>query len=311
MVLVLDGKTDLNQISLTGVRAITLIGLLAVAPRSLEEIRQAFLDYKIIDKSASDDIIRIDLNTIKSFGCEISRSSAKTDFKYVLSKHPFTIPITKSDVKTLKRLFDKIKNTIELSKLLECDKFLNKIAEYIYDKELKEEFLGISPLKHYNTEIVKDLVFDCMQGYTVKLLYKKQYTQNPVEKEIITQRLLFSNDKLYLYGFDLEKQDSVTLLFKRIKSILSRRITDKGFKQKSLKVNFILKDLDSCLLTENERILEKKKNGHLIEGNYFNQFLATQRILSLGEKCIVTEPIEFRNSIISKLKEMRKIYEKE
>ena len=48
MVLILDGKTDLNQISLTGIRAITLMGLLMVAPRSMKEIREAFLEYKII-----------------------------------------------------------------------------------------------------------------------------------------------------------------------------------------------------------------------------------------------------------------------
>ena len=42
----IDGVTDLNQISLTGVRAIALIGLLIVAPRSLEEIREALRDLK-------------------------------------------------------------------------------------------------------------------------------------------------------------------------------------------------------------------------------------------------------------------------
>ena len=36
-------KTELNQISLTGMRAIVLIGLLIEAPRTLEEIREKFI----------------------------------------------------------------------------------------------------------------------------------------------------------------------------------------------------------------------------------------------------------------------------
>ena len=48
----------------------------------------------IIDEKTSNDILRIDLNTIKTMGCDISRSSPKTDHKYVLSKHPFEFKIT-------------------------------------------------------------------------------------------------------------------------------------------------------------------------------------------------------------------------
>ena len=84
-------KTELNQISLTGLRALVLIGLLIAKPRSFNEIRRAFIDLKIIDEKTSNDILRIDLNTIKLMGCDISRSSAKTDFRYILTKHPFSI----------------------------------------------------------------------------------------------------------------------------------------------------------------------------------------------------------------------------
>ena len=81
-------KTELNQISLTGMRALILVGLLIKAPRSLEEIKETFINYNIMEKSHSNDIIRIDLNTLRAMGCEISRASIKTNYKYVLTKHP-------------------------------------------------------------------------------------------------------------------------------------------------------------------------------------------------------------------------------
>lgn len=311
MVLVLDGKTDLNQISLTGVRAITLIGLLSIAPRSMEEIRQAFIDLKIMEESHSDDILRVDLNTIKSFGCEISRPNAKTGFKYVLKKHPFNIQIDLEDTKILKRLLDKIKNDAEISILIECDKFLDKLAGYIENEEVKEAFLGVSPLKRYNSEILNELAIACANGYTVKIAYQKPYVPKPVDKDIVAQKLIFQNDKLYLYGYDLGKRESVTLLFKRIKSILSKRITTENFEQNTTNVKFILKDFEANALIDNEKVIKITNGGVLVEGNYFNEFTAIQRILSFGSKCTVLEPSDFKDKIISKLKEMRKLYEKQ
>lgn len=305
-----DKEIDFNQISLTGLRAIVLIGLLSVAPRSIAEIQQKFIEYGIMDESQSNDIIRIDLSTVKSFGCEILRSSMKTNFKYVLTKHPFTINITMDDVKIFKHLFDKIKNSISIYKLLECDSLLHKISLYICDEEVKEAFLGISPLKYYNIDSIKELLAACINNYTVKLQYKKSYSCSLSEKDIVAQKLVFKNGKLYLYGYDLQKNDSVTLLFSRITSIESKQLTDKKYVQNRLVIKFRLKDCDSDILMPEESILSGNEKDCIIEGSYFNEFLAVQRILSLGSACTVIEPFEFRNKIISKLKEMRKIYEK-
>jgi len=311
MALVLDEKYDLNQVSLTGVRALVLMGLLVTSPRSLEEIREKFLEYNIMDNSQSNDILRIDMNTLKSFGCEISRSSAKTGFKYVLTKHPFDIKISKDETKMLKKVFDKIKNSLDITKLIELDKFLNKLSKHIYDPETKETFLGISPLKYYNMEMVKELYAACANNYTVKLDYRKSYSKQPDRKEIVAQKLVYNNDKLYLYGFDIEKQENVTLLFNRIKAVISKSLTTNKIKSGTLKIKFLSKDFDTDFLTTEENILESNDSGYIIEGNYHNEFLAIQRILSLGSKCTVIEPLAFKNKIISKLKEMRKLYEKE
>lgn len=305
-----DKNIDLNQISLTGVRAIVLIGLLSIKPRSLKEIRHKYIEYGIMDKSQSDDMIRIDLSTIKSFGCKISRSSAKTNFQYVLSKHPFKVNINEHDVKTIKHLFDKIKNKISIQKLLDYDALSDKISKCISDEKVKEAFLGISPLKYYDTDFLKELYAACVNNYTVELMYKKAYSANAEEKSIVAQKLVFQNGKLYLYGYDLGKKDSVTLLFNRIKSIKSKKLTDKDYTQKPVFIRFILKNFNYEMLTQEEKIVKKETNTCTVEGSYFNEFLAIQRILSFGAHCTVVEPVEFRNKIISKLKEMRKIYEK-
>lgn len=305
-----DEINDLNQISLTGVRAIALIGLLIMAPRSIEEIKKAFVDMNIMDKTQSNDILRIDLNTVKAMGCEISRSSKSTQYKYVLKKHPFSLPVTLDDYKILKRVYDKIKYNADIHTLIKYDNLFKKIAAFIFDNELKEAFLGISVLKQFKIDFLEELISDCSSEKTLELMYKKLASEQASRKEIIAQKIVFNNDKIYLYGYDINKKDSIVLNIKNIVSVLSKKLTDNNIKSKQLKIKFFMKDFGTDSPTDEENIIEIKDNGYLVEGHYFNDFLATQRILSFGTNCTVIEPLDFKNNIISKLKEMRKVYEK-
>ena len=95
-------KAELNQISLTGMRGLVIIGLLMEAPRTLEEIRAKLIELNILEQEHSNDILRIDLNTLRAMGCEITHANAKTNFKYVLLKHPFSLNITEEEIGTIK-----------------------------------------------------------------------------------------------------------------------------------------------------------------------------------------------------------------
>ena len=196
-------KTELNQISLTGVRGIVLAGLLIMQPRSLEEIRKAFIELNIMENENSDDILRIDLNTLKIMGCEISRASAKTGFKYVLGKHPFAFKIDDEEIGLLKKAYNQAKTHTDMLGILSYDDLFRKIASRVCEEDKKEALLGISILKRYDIEMLKDLLLDCSQGRTLNLVYKKPSSTSEESKEVVAQKLVFQNDKVYLYGFDL------------------------------------------------------------------------------------------------------------
>ena len=55
--------------------------------------------------------------------------------------------------------------------------------------------------------------------------------------------------------------------------------------------------------------LKTLEKYYVVEGTYHNDFWAMQRVLSLGYKCTVIEPLDFKNSVIEKIKEMRSTYE--
>ena len=301
-------KADLNQISLTGLRALVFIGLLISKPRSFEEIRNAFMELKIIEKTNSDDILRIDLNTIKIMGCEIQRCSQKTGYKYILTKHPFSIKITTKEVEVLKKVYNSIKKEVSLSVLLKYDELFKKIAFHVNDEETREALLGVSVFKYFDPSVIAILYDDCKFKRSLKLVYRKVSSKYETTKNIIAQDLVFKNDKIYLHGFDKDIQEPTVLNLRNILSILERTTETLEIPQKSFEIKFRVRNFDPDMLEENETILEAKTDYCVIRGIYHNEFLATQRIMSFGAKCVVLEPLEFKNSIIEKIKEMRKTY---
>jgi len=301
-------KTDLNQISLTGLRAIVLIGLLIVEPRSLKDIKDAFIKYKIADESFSNDALRVDLNTIKTFGCEISRPCKTNDYKYILLNHPFQLKFEKDEILVLKKVYNIAKETMDIRTIIDIHCFFEKIAFFICDEEIREMILGISSLKHYDINLVKGIYSETIKGKILTLNYLKPNTSKTVVMDVLTEEVVLKNDKLYLYCFDIVKKISLMLNFKRIKAVTNSKCNNEDYCSGCV-VRFLYKDLRIDNLENNEKILEETSEGYIVEGKYHNDFIAIQRMLYLGEKSIILEPIEIKNKIIDKLKEMRKIYE--
>ena len=302
-------KKELCQISLTGARAIILLGLLMEAPRSLEEIKQLFIQYGLMKEDASYDVIRIDLNTLKLAGCEISRAGASTDHKYKLLSHPFSLDITPEEISVIKKAYNKIKSSLSINTLIQYDLLFKKIAKFVNNLEVKEKLYGISPLKYYKYDFIKELQEDCNHNRILKILYRDPVTKKTNELDVSASQLVFKNDKIYLFGYNLNLKAAITLNIKRIVKILSRKNSDGNIKLIPITVTFKLTNFGSEGLDENEKIIEGNiSEGFIIKGQYHNEFLAIQRILSFGSACTVIKPNDFKEKIIESLKKMKEIY---
>ena len=299
---------DINQVSLTGVRGIVLLALLIDAPRSLQEIRQAYLNLKIMEPEHSDDIIRIDINTLKASGCDITREKKKTGYKFTLLSHPFSLKLTMDEVNLLKKVYNRIKNRSGIELMLKYDELFRKLASYVDEQEIKEKLYGISILKNYNIDFVKELLEDCEEKRVLTLIYKNPTAKEESQKDISAQKLVLQNDNIHLYGYDFDKKRSIVLNIKRIKSIITRYTGLGKIEAEIITVKFLLKNSGKEVLEENEQIIETTDDGIIVEGKYYNDFIAAQRILSFGANCIVYEPEDFKQDIIQKLKSMRRVY---
>lgn len=301
-------KIAVNQYSLTGMRALVLLKLLMEEPRSFKEIKKHYIDYKLMDATGSDDVVRIDINTLREMNCDISRADAKTNYKYHLLNHPFALDIKQDEINVLKKVYKKIKEESNIMTLLKYDELFKKLAEHVANDSIREELYGLSALKNYDSIDIYSLVSDCKEHKVLKLLYKNPESKKESEKEICAQQLVFKNDKIYLYGYDRSMDQSIILNIKRIKAILGKSLGGDGIQTKASQVKFILKDYAADNLEENETIFETLQDGFVVVGDYHNEFIATQRILSFGAHCTVIEPEEFKQKIIQKLKNIRNNY---
>ena len=184
-----------KQVSLTGARALILLVALAEGPKKFEDIRQFVIDCGVADRAYSIDTIRIDINTLKKIGCEITKATKRNNHQYALISHPYKINISNEEIKALKVIYEKISKTASPKKLLDYHYLFEHIANITSLDEIKEQLLGISLLKSENLELIKSLVADEKCHNRVKILYSLPH-QEDIEYDITIEKLGLRNGKL-------------------------------------------------------------------------------------------------------------------
>src|SRR5574344_947482 len=297
-----------RQISLTGVRAIVILALLNIKPCSFEEIKDFLVSSNIVSREYSVDTIRIDLNTLKYIGCNISKATKSTNNMYILRSHPFQLNLTEEEIDTLKKIYKTIYKNLSVDRLLEYDELFAKLAETVCDTKVKEQLNGISFLKHYDKKLIKDLLMDCEKQTQLKILYDAPNTK-PTEYNITNEKLGFRSDKLYVYCYNHSLKKHTFLNFSRIKDVLARKLRNDDFKTDDTIIEFEVNNYKNYELEEYEKIVDTKENYIKVTGSYYTDFIAMQRMLYFASDCTIISPDDMKENLIENLKKMRSQYE--
>lgn len=303
-----DEQCNPRQISLTGIRAIVLLALLNTKPCTFEEIKEFFISSNIVDREYSIDTIRIDLNTLKYIGCEISKATKRTNNKYVLLSHPFQLTFSEDEVATLAKVYKSIYKNLSVERVLEYDELFSKLADNIQDEKIKELLKGISILKKLNKELIKELINDSYRNTRLTILYSSGNTKD-VEYDITVEKLGFRSAKLYIYCYNHSIKKRTFLNFSRIKKVLFRNLRSNCVDSDDTVVEFTLKNYKNYSLEDYETIINIQGNTATIKGAYYTDFIAIQRMLFFASDCKIISPIELKEELINKLQSMRAQYD--
>ena len=91
---------------------------------------EEYTKHPLIKDIDSDDTIRNDINALRDAGCEISYAT-KLNNPYRLIKHPFNIVLKKSQLRALKKVYNRFYENFTFEELFALDSFFEKL-HYLY-----------------------------------------------------------------------------------------------------------------------------------------------------------------------------------
>ena len=193
-------KTATSKISITAYRAIKLLEMLIVSPRSSSDILNAFLEDPVTSSSATKDTLRITINSLKAVGCKIKRPSVKTNYCYVLEQNPFKINFSKEQLQILDKIRKNILEQRDWKAVIKLNKFYDKIAELLEDGELKDILKYRKPFAKVKPEVIEAIENEKILNKEIIINYAS--TSKKVNKiNIIPDKIFCDAGKLYIWAW--------------------------------------------------------------------------------------------------------------
>lgn len=301
-----------NLMSFTGFKSLLIFSMLLEGPKTYAQIQQVLNNHPYLKESASIDAIRIYINSIKNFGCEVKNITKNRKKYYYIESHPFELKVSDEQIKSIIKLFKAISKTIDLEDFMSLKSFLDKFKKYITNQDLKNQLEGISPLNNIDTNLIKELIKHTNNKTEITVLYNSP-TSGKKNITILTDKLHINNNKLYLSGINSEYENYSSFLVSNIIKIISVNINNPILLTPTYTVRYewIKNDKEELEILETESIIDTDENRIVIEISSKNKFDIIQRILSLSNKCKVISPFEFKQEIIGILKKMKTEYDNE
>lgn len=307
-------SNNFDNISLTAYRIICILKFLYKNSASDADIN-SHLEKIIPDgRKLSQDTIGIYINTLKAIGCNISRPKKSNEFKYELLNHPFKPNLKQEEINALFNVRKFLSSLDDWRLIIETEKLVDKIINSL-DVHKQEEFSflhkklfrGYSLKDKYN--LVESIEEFCNQKKYITFLYESA-NSNKQYVSIIAKKLAFENDALYLWGFDILKNDIKYYRVDRIQELTSTNMPISNYNYCFTEVIYELKGFSSEMFvpTIDDEILKENKKIKLIKSNVYNKFKFFQDALSYGCECKIIEPLEFKSEHIQRLKRVLSCY---
>lgn len=298
-----------NLMSFTGFKSILIFSLLLEGPKSYAEIREFLVNHEYLHESVSIDTLRIYINSLRKIGCNITKTTKNRITRYSIDSHPFELKITERQAESILKIYKAISQSIDISDLISLQRFFEKFSQYITNEDLKNKLKNISPLNNISHEIVRDLTIYAQNNTEITILYN---SLNSGQKniDILVDKLLINNGKLYVYGVNSEHNNYSSFLVSRILKIVSVNLNESKLTAPEITVGYEFRKNgdDNIELLDCEKIVESFGDKIVIEIKSRNKFDIMQRIMYHSNRCTVLYPESFRNDIVACLKQMKESY---
>ena len=299
-----------NLLSLTGFKSMIIFSLLMESPKSYKEIQDYIKNHEYLHENLSVDALRIYLNTLRSFGCNIKRISDNGVYKYSIESHPFQLTFDDNQVKSIIKVYKAISKSIDIMDLIALQSFFNKISDYVSNEDLKKKLRNISPINNIDIKLFQQLRTYANHKNEITIYYNSPISGRK-NITVLTDKIGIENGKLYIYGFNAEHNNYSKFLVSKIIKIVSVNLANKNLESPEITVSYeYTKDVNEIFEPlPNEKIISSSENKLTVEITSRSKFDLMQRIMFLSKKCKVLYPLDFKDFIITTLKKMKEGYD--
>ncbi len=302
-------KVTYNLMSFTAFKALVLFSELSQSPKSYKEICDIFYNHPYLREQISIDTLRVYINSLKRFGCEIHRVKGEDkESRYVITSHPFELKYSKEQLQSALKVFKSLVKNMDIEELISMEEFFEKIGAYIADEDFINEAKKVSLLKDIDRELLKSLVDCCKRKDQIIITYTSP-NSGTKKMELITDKIKIENSKIYLCGIGFEYKQYGTFLVNRIKAIDEikfEKCMPEGLQE--IEAIYELYNIKNPALESYETVIEQTEDKLVIKALTSNSFLLKQRLLSFGANCKIISPNDFKEEFISLLKDMKAGY---
>ncbi len=297
-----------NLMSFSAFKSMLVFTALIESPKSYDELKKIFEKNEYLKEIPSVDTLRIYINSLKEFGCNVIKIKEKGGTRFFIDSHPFLLKFDKKQVNNLLKIYKAVSKSIEVEDLRYLQQFFKKLSIYVSDEEQKIKLENLSPFNNIDAKLVDNLVTYIQNGTEIVLLYNSP-ASGQKNITLIPDKLKINNSKLYVSGYNSEYKYS-TLLVNKIIKIVGVNIQNKTVEAPEITVGYRYKKEpeETFELLENEKLIKSENNTDIVEITSRNKFEIMQRVLAQGSKCTVLYPEDFRKSVISQLRKMKEGY---
>ncbi|MFI3301240.1 MAG: WYL domain-containing protein [Candidatus Gastranaerophilales bacterium] len=304
-----NNTVNYNLMSFTGYKSLVVFTLLLEKPISIDEINDYIMNNSHNKSIMSLDTLRVYITSLKKVGCKVKQKKIDGVSKYFIASHPFNLSISQTQINNMIKVYKNITKSLSIQELISLDNFYNKIAELTHNNTFKEKFQSISIFKNTSIQLVQQLFEICENKEQILISYNSPQS-GIADIELITDKLDYVNNKIYIYGIGLKYMQYAYFQVSRIIEIKSiKKVKTIPIKMKTFKIGYEL-NIKNCEieLDEQEKIIQQNKDTVIIEATTTNDFWIKQKILSYGADCKIIYPESFKQEFIKTLEEMKKEY---
>jgi WYL domain len=306
----------------TAYRILLLFKWLIEKPLTFAELNERFSNEPLVGKKISQDTLWLYLNTLKALGCEATRPSARNDFTYKITYHPFSYYLITSDLQVLKQTFECVDNQLGFWETVLFGQWLRKIFQNAANpdrNDLARQFFEETRLIDYDAirHLVNPLQKHCQEEQLLYIRYLSPM-KGVTDFHFLPNKLFHWKGAFYLLGQSDQKEKNCMLRVDKIVEVApvqNSQLQQRLAEQRDQAHVYIIRFLNCSLETHEaleaceEVLLDDKHPQHLLlKIDSDNEFLLQQKLLCCGYQFQVLYPFAFKQTVQQTLEAMRQPY---